>query len=534
MRQRCNSDAANETIDSLGRRGDYGWNMPVVTKSAWHAVDPTSDRIGQARGLRRLYEAFHEGQRIDNRVRAVVAQSWRRSEEAGLDGTSMPRVVVNEDEVSERWRGHPLFPVLPILRQLLSAATTQSGHMMVITDADGILLWIEGHRRVIDATENMHLVTGADWSEPSAGTNAMGTAVAVDHPVQIFSAEHYNRIVHPWQCSGAPIHDPETGEIIGVIDLTGHVKTAHPHTLSLVGAAAGMAEAFLKQDLERKVLRLKTKYLDGRAGTDRPAAILGRTGRILATVPVGWIDGDIEIPAGATGITMPDGNLAELETIDGEGGWLLWASSETKSAPVPGLYLQMLGGRPVVTAGGLGHETTRRHGELLTILALTPNGMSAECLTLEAYGEQGRPESLRAEISRLRRLLGPVIDARPYRFSIDVHTDFEEVEAMISEGRIASALELYRGMLLPESEVPMIVDARIRLDGLVRAAVIADEDPVLISRWCATASGRDDLEAAELLLTLLDENDAELQGAIARAERLRRAQPRITIAPNPW
>ncbi len=514
--------------------GAYGLDMGVVAGSSWHAVDPTSDRINQARGLRRLYEAFHDGQEIDNRVRAVVAQSWKRSEEAGLDPAALPKVVADEDEVSERWKDHPLFPVLPILRQLLSDATTQSGHMMVISDADGILLWIEGHRRVIDATENMHLVAGADWSESGAGTNAMGTAVAVDHPVQIFSAEHFNRIVHPWQCSGAPIHDPETGEIIAVIDLTGHVKSAHPHTLSLVGAAAGMAEVFLQQDLERKVARQKTKYLAGRAGTERPAAILGRTGKVLASVPEGWIEGDIELPENGVEVALRSGVVAELEPIDGDSGWLLWGSSEARQSPAPDLGLRMLGPKASAIADGAEHELSRRHAEILTVLALAPEGMPAERLTLEVYGETGRPDSLRAEISRLRHLLGPVIDSRPYRFSVNVSTDFDELEEMIGDGRLASALERYRGVLIPDSEVPMIRDARVRLDGLVRSAVISSEDPVLISRWCATASGRDDLEAAELLLTLLGEDDAELQGAIARAERLREALPAATTVPSPW
>ena len=204
--------------------------MLGIPGSAWHAVDATSDRVGHALALRRLYQSFHEGQPVDSQLRAVVAQSWKRSEQAGLTPEKLPPVVADEDEIAERWQGHPLFPVLPLLRQLLTDATTQSGHMLVITDENGILLWIEGHRRVVEATENMHLVTGADWSEGQAGTNAMGTALAVDHPVQIFSAEHFNKVVHPWQCSGAPIHDPETDEILGAIDLTGHLKTAHPPT----------------------------------------------------------------------------------------------------------------------------------------------------------------------------------------------------------------------------------------------------------------------------------------------------------------
>lgn len=508
--------------------------MATVAGSSWHAVDPTSDRINQARALRRLYESFHEDQGIDRRVRAVVAQSWRRSKQAGLDTAELPRVVADEDEVSERWQGHPLFPVLPVLRQLLSDATTQSGHMLVISDADGVLLWIEGHRRVIDATENMHLVAGADWSEAGAGTNAMGTAVAIDHPVQIFSAEHTKRIVHPWQCSGAPIHDPESGEIIGVIDLTGHVKSAHPHTLSLVGAAAGMAEVFLRQDLERRVLRLKTKYLDGRAGPDRPAAIIGKAGKVLASIPEGWIGDRIDLPESGDEVTISEGIVAELEPIPGESASLLWSTPEVRAAPAPDLYLQVLGQRPSAAAGGQAFELSRRHVELLTVLALVPAGLSAERLAIELYGDEGRPESLRAEISRLRSLLGPVIESRPYRFSLEVRTDFQEVDQLIGEGRLASALEKYRSVLLPGSEVPLIREASDRLDGLVRAAVLAEDDPVLLSRWCATESGRDDLEAAEILLTLLGEDDGELPGAISRAKRLREVQPKAPVVPSPW
>jgi len=76
-----------------------------------------------------------------------------------------------------------------------------------------------------------------------------------------------------------------------------------------------------------------------------------------------------------------------------------------------------------------------------------------------------------------------------------------------------------------------VVEAGRRVDGMLRSAVIGSEDPVLISRWCGTSSGQSDLEAAELLLTLLAEEDARLPGAIAHAERLRRTESRTTASP---
>ena len=84
------------------------------------------------------------------------------------------------------------------------------------------------------------------WTEQSAGTNAIGTALAIDHAVQIFSAEHFLHEQHAWWCSAAPIHDPRTDAIVGVVNLSGPIRSAHPHSLALVMAAAQMAESALR------------------------------------------------------------------------------------------------------------------------------------------------------------------------------------------------------------------------------------------------------------------------------------------------
>jgi hypothetical protein len=506
-----------------------------TAKSSWLAVDAVSDRLVHAKALRRIYEAFQAGHEVDKHVRAVVAQSWKRSGKAGIDpGGHLPPIVMDEAAIADRWEQHPLYGVLPVLRQLLTDATTRAGHMLVISDERGVLLWMEGHQRVIEATENMHFVCGADWSEAGAGTNALGTAIAVDHPVQIFSAEHFNRVVHPWQCSGAPIHDPETGKIIGVVDLTGHLKTAHPHTLALVTAAAGMAEAYLRHEFELRTQRLRERYCARIAGTSQPTALLGAKGGVVMAVPDGWVTGTVDVTGAGGGVELADGTTAAIEPLDDGRGFILWREAPTAgTAAVPAARLELLGTRPQFWIGGRSMSLGLRQAEILTVLALCPEGLTAEQLALELYGEQGKPVTVRAELSRLRKLLGTTLGARPYRMTIPLETDFAVVERLALAGRVGQALELYGESLLPRSDAPLVVETRERLDGILRNAVMASADPELVAGWCATASGRDDQPAAELLLGLLPAHDSRYAGALARAERLRR-RASLDALPAAW
>ncbi|WP_431950767.1 GAF domain-containing protein [Actinacidiphila sp. bgisy167] len=99
--------------------------------------------------------------------------------------------------------------------------------------------------------ERIGFVEGAEWAEDAVGTNAPGTAVALGRPLQIYAGEHFIRPVHPWSCSAAPVRDPDTGAVIGVIDLTGGDHIAAPHALALVRATVAAAEA------ELRLLRLR-------------------------------------------------------------------------------------------------------------------------------------------------------------------------------------------------------------------------------------------------------------------------------------
>jgi hypothetical protein len=213
------------------------------------AVPPGADPRQLSRRLGALHDTFVSSGAVDPALRPVVSDSWRRSVRSGLDPEhSLAPVRLDEARLAEARASHPLAIGMPVIRRLLVEEAADAGLLVAVSDAAGQLLWVEGDPVLRDKAERMHFLPGADWSEDSAGTNAPGTALALGRPVQIFGPEHLLRQVTPWSCSAAPIREPDTGAILGVLDLTGGPEIAGAQTLALVRATVAAVEAELRLD----------------------------------------------------------------------------------------------------------------------------------------------------------------------------------------------------------------------------------------------------------------------------------------------
>ena len=98
------------------------------------------------------------------------------------------------------------------------------------------------------------------------------------------------------------------------------------------------------------------------------------------------------------------------------------------------------------SAGSWSHELSPRHAELLYLLALHRSGRSAAGLAEEVFGDPARTVTVRAEMSRVRRYLGGLLEHRPYRFAEDA-----EVELLLP----ADPRDL-----LPQSTAPAVNNVR--------------------------------------------------------------------------
>lgn len=419
----------------------------------WLAVPPGDDAASLARKVAAAHRSFVESADAAG-VRAVVRESWLRSHSGGVSPDSPAANTMLSGVDLDRYRSaHPMALIRPVIDKLLVEDLAGTGLLVAITDEHGRLLWVEGDHAARDRASRMNFAEGADWSERVAGTNAPGTAIAVDHSVQIFEAEHFSRAVHEWSCSAAPVHNPTTGKILGAIDITGGPRVAVPEVMSLIRATVATVESELRFHL------LERPHL---FDSDAPRVEVPR----------------VELLCAATPTLVRNGH------------------------PVP---LQ------------------RRHAEILLLLGEHPEGLNAEQLAVLLDEQELDAVTIRAEVSRLRKVFGADgLSSRPYRLTSPINSDVRDVVEALDRGDVERAVTLYRGPVLPSSDAPGVARVRADLRERMRTALLRAGDPAQLSRWLETPEGRDDTDLWSVYRSSLHPESAAFARASARISVLNR------------
>jgi transcriptional regulator of acetoin/glycerol metabolism len=105
------------------------------------------------------------------------------------------------------------------------------GYVIAVTDTDGVALELAGDLGTRRRLSRIEIEAGGDWSEASAGTNAIGTALADRRPMQAWASEHYCEGATALTCTAAPIHLPGSVEISGTLNVSASYKLVRPHML---------------------------------------------------------------------------------------------------------------------------------------------------------------------------------------------------------------------------------------------------------------------------------------------------------------
>jgi signal transduction histidine kinase len=172
--------------------------------------------------------------------RPIILNSWQRCNVLQVNPARRyaPLAVARESQLQNLREANEILvratrSVMDHLTDFLAA----SGYVVVLSDARGRLLDVVGDATIRRRLARIDFVPGGDWSEAAAGTNAIGTALADGHGVQLMAAEHY---CDGWQdltCTAAPIRHPFTGEVMGILDVTGDYRLIRTFLTSTLAEA---------------------------------------------------------------------------------------------------------------------------------------------------------------------------------------------------------------------------------------------------------------------------------------------------------
>jgi DNA-binding CsgD family transcriptional regulator len=224
------------------------------------------------RPLREALTSFLDGKGIVRPIRAEIAASWRRAASSGLqpdrfDPPYDPDVA--QDSRLER-------AAAPVMDQLSAdLAGTETG--LLLTDHRGHVV----DRRVSDPglrerLDHIQLAPGFFYSEESAGTNGIGSALAQREPAFIRGGEHFADALTDMACAGAPITDTRNGQVLGVIDVSCSVRRGNPLMLPFAKRAAYEIEQRLLEGTSAIERFLYQRFLHARRRAKGPLALVGK------------------------------------------------------------------------------------------------------------------------------------------------------------------------------------------------------------------------------------------------------------------
>ncbi|MCU4414043.1 transcriptional regulator [Acinetobacter sp. WU_MDCI_Axc73] len=348
-----------------------------------------------------------------NQVNESITSSWQRSVSAAIpkERSAAPLLSLAQKHPSA------LDIALQYCGNDLKHVAEQSSMVIAVGDVGSTIIWTAASQQMRSAAERVHFVEGGQWGEEMVGTNALALSIKTRQSSCVFSNEHYMQSVQDWVCYAAPIIDPHSRQLLGVIDLS--TTWTNHNSLGILAAerCASIIQTAL-QEQQRQQLYIRAFSI------------------------------------------------------------------------------------PQVLFNGKNLVLTPRQIEILSILALCPQGLNLETLHQALYGERKvSMGTLKAEMSQLRDVLGGMLGSRPYRLLAHVEADFLQAENALDSGYVSSALQLYTGVFLAKTESPFLCAWRDCLESRLSDAIFKAKETDMLLKHVARFP--EAIDAVERLIELL-------------------------------
>ena len=239
-----------------------------------------AERLQQARHL-----FFDQGDLPEGLVDPLIVRSWERCRRFDIGETSMTPTTNAMDRIAlktEQERNRFLLAQGRPIMEHVFEQIRESGSMVILADANGLLLETVGDADFVNRADRVALAAGASWDENLRGTNAIGTALSEEAPVAVLGAEHFLEHNSFLTCCASPIFGPD-GRLLGVLDISGDYRSQQHHTLGLARLSSSIIEKRLFESVHaRDILVCFHSRADYLGSPKEGIAAVSPDGQVLA------------------------------------------------------------------------------------------------------------------------------------------------------------------------------------------------------------------------------------------------------------
>src|SRR5262245_45178828 len=239
------------------------------------------------RAFKEIHSAWERfvgsGELSDSPPRPTIARGWERSRALDID-PFMERAPqgITPDEIQAILTREDLGQAGRRVLDDSARAVAGTGHVILLADSQGRIVYSAGHAGLQHTLDRLNLAPGATWAESAVGPNGIGTPIALGRPETVFGPEHYCRGWQPWVCFGCPIRDPEAGQVVGGVDITGPARRAHPFAFALtVSIARSVEQVLTVLSLQRRELLLDHFRALDRRWPGNAVLVVNENGRLV-------------------------------------------------------------------------------------------------------------------------------------------------------------------------------------------------------------------------------------------------------------
>lgn len=243
----------------------------------------------------------------------IVQQSWKRCHESSLKATEKANdQIISTSRIKEIIQeNHPLIHESLPLFEKVAPFLLSTGHIALLSDRYGNIIHTVGDPAFANQAQKVQLQIGANWKENQKGTNAIGTALVAQQPVQVQGEQHYFLENQFLTCSASPIFSA-AGELVGVVNISTKKECSHPFALTLVCMIAeALQYRFLFAEAKRVVtLPTSSQQVAQRLlpliGLDRDERIVGINESAKKRLGTGVIGRELDVEQERMGKNVQD------------------------------------------------------------------------------------------------------------------------------------------------------------------------------------------------------------------------------------